>query len=103
PCAARRWRCDADLANDLVGLERRSERVDEEVPCCNAPFAIRAHSLELGVQGEEAGREIAERIGMRGRPANRPTVAHLRVANLGGGATEQRQLFLEQVGELDVV
>src|SRR5207237_7470090 len=99
PCAAGRWCCDADLANDLIGLQRRGKGVDEEVPCRDAPFTLGAHNLELRVEGQKARREMAYRTGMGGSPANRPPVADLWVADLGGGAAEQRQLCAEQVGE----
>src|SRR5437868_13886852 len=40
---------------------------------------------------------------MRRRPTDRPPVANLRVTDLSGGAGQQPQLVLQQVGELDVV
>src|SRR5207249_2789280 len=49
PCAAGRWCGDADLANDLIRLQRRGKRIDEEVSCRNVPFALGAHDLEDGV------------------------------------------------------
>ena len=80
--AARGWRRDADFSQDLIGFERRREGVDKEIPCCDRPLPARTDRLEFGVEGEQAGREVPERVRVRGRAADRAPVANLRVADL---------------------
>src|SRR5207245_7989900 len=66
-------------------------------------LAARPNHLELGVQSKQAGREVAEGVGMGGGAADGSPVSDLRVADLRCGAAQDRQPALDQVGKLDVV
>ena len=92
----------ADLGEDLVGLERRLEERAVEVDRRDLAGAVRALGHVGGTEGERGRGEIGRRVGVRDRATERATVAHLRVADVASGVSQQRHVLLEEVGRLDV-
>ena len=103
PSRSRGRRRHPDLGQDLIGLERAGECAHEEIAGLDHPAAVRTHHVELCIQSEQTGGVVAAGVGVGGRAPHGAPVADLRVTDLAGGAGQERELLLDQVGELDVV
>ena len=75
--------------------ERRDEHAGEELCRGDRPLAARPARDELGVEREHDRREVGRRVAVRDRTADRAAVAHLRVADPGGGLPDQRAVLRE--------
>ena len=82
---------DADLGDQLALLERGRVVVDEELVGRDRPRAGRALGDDLGAQRERDRGQVAVRIGLRERAADRAAVAHLLIADAGRRPPPERR------------
>ena len=77
-----------DGRDDLAGLQRRREQVQEEVSGRDLALALGPAGDDRGAEGDEDRGEVGRGIRVGDRAADRPAVADLQVADLGGGLGE---------------
>ena len=75
---------DADLGQDLVGLDVGREDVLEEAAGGHDPLAVDAAQDEVAAQRLDDGRPVRGRVGVGAGAADRAPVADLGVADAGG-------------------
>ena len=83
---------DNDFADNFIGLQRRSEGIDEKLRRRNFPFLRGADQNDGGFQRLQRRRIIRRRVGVRHTAADSTHVAHLNVANVSRGLGNQRAL-----------
>ncbi len=72
------------------GTDRRLQETDEEVACRDLTAAAGPLYDKGGVKGQYGRRQVRRRVPVGQRPADRPPVAHLRVADLTGDVGQHR-------------
>src|SRR5438445_761678 len=82
-----------DLGDDLVGRERRSEEVLEEVLGLYRPLV----GDDLGVEHQRDGRVVAGCVGVGDHATDRAHVADLVVTDLTGHLRQDWQLVLDRI------
>ena len=89
---------DAHLGEELVGLDRRGEDVDEKLRHGDLPLASCASQRDARARGEHCRPPVAGRIGVGERAANGPEVPHEWVRDLRRRRGEQRVAGLDDLG-----
>src|SRR5437762_4692150 len=82
----------ANFGDDLSGLERGRQHVDEEILGAERTLAARARGVDLCLEGENRGGIVGRWIGVREAAADRAAVSHLHVADPRGAFREERAL-----------
>ena len=92
----------ADLGEQLVG--RQGRRQEPLVEVGGGDFPRTSRSLRYVGRAERQGgrREVAGRVGVGDRPADRAAVAHLRITDVARRMSEQGNVLGEHFRDLDV-
>src|SRR5512142_118579 len=88
--ALRRGLGDADLGEDLVRLERRRERIDEELVDGDHALALRGARDHARAERQHRRRVVVRGVGVREVAAHRREVAHERIGDDRHGVGEDR-------------
>jgi hypothetical protein len=94
---------DADLDQHLLGTDRGLQVVLEELRRRHRPAPAGACHHHLGVERHRHRRQVAGRVGVRDRAAERAAVADRRVGHGLRRLGEQTGVRLDQVGGHDLV
>ncbi len=85
-----------DRDQHLVPVQRGGEVVDEELRGRDLPPAVRAGGHQHAVQGQGHCRQVAGRVGVGQRAAERAAVPDLRVGDRAGRRGQQRGVLAHQ-------